>query len=149
MLKIGDKAPDFKLEDQEGKEIQLSELKGKRVLISFHPLAWTSVCTDQMRTLESHYDTIQEKGIGEVLGISVDAQPTKSFWAKGLSLEKIKILADFEPKGQMAKDYELYNDDLGTSERANVVVDEEGNISWIKKYGLTELPSIDEVIENL
>lgn len=49
----------------------------------------------------------------------------------------------------MAKDYELYNDDLGTSERANVVVDEEGNISWIKKYGLTELPSIDEVIENL
>lgn len=149
MLKIGDKAPDFKLEDQEGKEIQLSELKGKRVLISFHPLAWTSVCTDQMRALESHYDTIQEKGIGEVLGISVDAQPTKSFWAKGLSLEKIKILADFEPKGQMAKDYELYNDDLGTSERANVVVDEEGNISWIKKYGLTELPSIDEVIENL
>ena len=149
MLKIGDKAPDFKLEDQEGKEIQLSELKGKRVLISFHPLAWTSVCTDQMRALESHYDTIQEKGIGEVLGISVDAQPTKSFWAKGLSLEKIKILADFEPKGQMAKDYELYNDDLGTSERANVVVDEEGNISWIKKYGSTELPSIDEVIENL
>lgn len=149
MLKIGDKAPDFKLEDQEGNEVQLSELKGKKVLISFHPLAWTSVCTDQMRALESHYDEIAEKGIGEVLGISVDAQPTKSFWAKGLSLEKIKILADFEPKGQMAKDYELYNDDLGTSERANLVVDEEGNIAWIKKYGLTELPSIDEVIENL
>ncbi|MDO5649078.1 MAG: redoxin domain-containing protein [Gallicola sp.] len=149
MLKIGDMAPDFELEDQEGEKVKLSELKGKKVLISFHPLAWTSVCTDQMRALESHFDSIKEKGVSEVLGISVDAQPTKSIWAKGLALDNIKILADFEPKGKMAKDYDLYNTDIGTSERANVLVDEEGKVGWIKKYEITELPSIEEVLENI
>ena len=149
MLKIGDKAPDFILEDQFGEKVQLSNLKGKKVFISFHPLAWTSVCADQMRSLERNFDKFKEKGVSEILGISVDAQPTKSIWAKGLSLESIKILADFEPKGQMAKDYDLYNSDIGTSERANLLVDEEGNIAWIKKYALAELPSIEEVLENI
>ncbi len=149
MLKVGDQAPDFTLEDQSGEKVQLSKLKGEKVFISFHPLAWTSVCTDQMRALESHYDQMKEKGVDKVLGISVDAQPTKSIWAKGLALDNIKILADFEPKGQMAKDYDLYNKDLGTSERANLLVDEEGKVAWIKKYELTELPSIEEVLENI
>lgn len=51
-VKIGDKAKDFTLKDQDGKELHLSDLKGKRVLLSFHPLAWTSVCADQMKSLE-------------------------------------------------------------------------------------------------
>ena len=149
MLKVGDKAPDFTLEDQSGEKVQLSKLQGKKVLISFHPLACISVCRDQMRAVENHFEKIKEKSGSEVLGISVDAQPTKSIWAKGLSLENIKILADFEPKGQMAKDYDLFNTDLGTSERANLLIDEDGKIAWIKKYELSELPSIEEVLENI
>lgn len=149
MIKVGDMAPDFELEDQEGKKVKLSELKGKKVLISYHPLAWTSVCTDQMRSLESHYEEIKEKGVGEVLGVSVDAQPGKSVWAKSLGIEDVKIVADFEPKGEMAKAYGLYNDEIGASERANVLIDEEGRVAWVKKYEISQLPDIKEVIENL
>ncbi len=149
MIKVGDKAPDFELEDQSGEKIKLSDLKGKKVLISFHPLAWTSVCIDQMRQLDSHFSQIENKGVDLVLGISVDPQPTKSVWAKSMALKKIKILADFEPKGKMAKDYGLYNDSLGASERANVLVNEDGKVSWVKKYEISQLPNIDEVIENL
>ncbi|HZJ68828.1 MAG TPA: redoxin domain-containing protein [Candidatus Eisenbacteria bacterium] len=149
MIKVGDKAPDFELEDQSGEKIKLSDLKGKKVLISFHPLAWTSVCIDQMRQLDSHFSQIENKGVDLVLGISVDPQPTKSVWAKSMALKKIKILADFEPKGKMAKDYGLYNDSLGASERANVLVNEDGKVSWVKKYEISHLPNIEEVIENL
>ena len=51
MIAVGAKAPDFSLEDQNGNKVTLSQFKGKKVLLSWHPLAWTSVCTDQMRAL--------------------------------------------------------------------------------------------------
>lgn len=149
MIKVGEMAPDFALEDQNGEVVKLSELKGKKVLLSYHPLAWTSVCTDQMRSLEREYDRIVEKGVDVVLGVSVDAQPSKSMWAKALCIENVKLVADFEPKGEMSKAYGLYNEDLGASERANVLIDEEGKVAWIKKYEILSLPCIEEVIENL
>lgn len=149
MIKVGDLAPDFELEDQDGNKIKLSDYKGKRVLISYHPLAWTSVCTDQMRALESNYEKIKEKGVDLILGISVDAQPGKSVWAKSLGIEDVKILADFEPKGEMAKSYGLYNEKIGASERANVLVDEEGKVAWVKKYEISQLPDFEELLENL
>ena len=52
MIAVGAKAPDFTLEDQHGNKVSLSDFKGRKVLLSWHPLAWTSVCTDQMRALE-------------------------------------------------------------------------------------------------
>lgn len=149
MIKVGDLAPDFELEDQDGNKIKLSDYKGKKVLISYHPLAWTSVCTDQMRALESNYEKIKEKGVDLILGISVDAQPGKSVWAKSLGIEDVKILADFEPKGEMAKSYGLYNEKIGASERANVLVDEEGKVAWVKKYEISQLPDFEELLENL
>lgn len=149
IIKQGEMAPDFTLEDHNGNEIKLSDLKGKKVLLSFHPLAWTGVCIDQMRSLEREFDRIKEKGVSEVLGVSVDAQPGKAAWAKTLGIENIKLVADFEPKGEMAKVYGLYSEELGASERANVLIDEDGKVIWSKKYELTQLPDIDEVIENL
>lgn len=149
IIKQGEMAPDFTLEDHNGNEIKLRDLKGKKVLLSFHPLAWTGVCIDQMRSLEREFDRIKEKGVSEVLGVSVDAQPGKAAWAKTLGIENIKLVADFEPKGEMAKAYGLYSEELGASERANVLIDEDGKVIWSKKYELTQLPDIDEVIENL
>ncbi len=148
MIKVGDKAPDFTLQDQFEEKVSLSDLKGKRVLISWHPLAWTSICTDQMRALEANYDRLKEKGIDEVLGISVDAQPSKAVWAKALGLKKVKLLADFEPKGQMSKAYDIWLDDMGASGHGNVIVDADGNIEWAKQYETKTLPDIEEVIKN-
>lgn len=149
IIKVGEMAPDFKLEDHEGNEVSLSDLKGKKVLLSFHPLAWTGICIDQMRALEREVDRIKEKGVDEVLGVSVDAQPGKGAWAKTLGIEEIKLVSDFEPKGEMSKAYGLYNEEMGASERADVLIDEEGKVKWAKKYELSQLPDIEEVIKNL
>ncbi len=63
IVKINDKAKDFTLRDQTGKEIHLSDLKGKKVLLSFHPLAWTSVCALQMKSLEENRERREPRTI--------------------------------------------------------------------------------------
>lgn len=148
-IKVGDKAPEFVLKDQNKEEIDLAKLKGKKVILSWHPLAFTSVCTDQMRSLERNYDRIQEKGETVVIGLSIDPFPAKQKWADILCIENVKIASDFFPYGQVTKDYGLFNEENGASKRANVIIDEDGNVKWVKVYEPSELPDIEEVIENL
>lgn len=150
IVEKGDKIPEFKVEDQNGEEISF-ENSEKKLMLSFHPLAWTPLCTDQMRDLENRYDEFVEKGVIPV-GLSVDAGPTKGVWAKGLALEKLSIIPDFNPFGKIAKDCGIFLEDMNTSGRANVIVDETGQVLWSKNYDLGERPDLDEVlqaIENL
>ena len=148
MIKVGEKAPEFTLKDQSGADVALSDLHGKKVLLSWHPLAWTSVCTDQMRDLERNYRRFEEKGV-VVLGMSVDSAPSKSAWAKILLLNNVRILADFHPLGKVAKEYGLFSEEYGASKRANVLIDEKGIVCWVKKYEIRTLPDIEEVIAQL
>ena len=74
-LEVGDLAPDFTLKDQNDQEVTLSALRGKKVILSFHPLAWTRVCAIQMQDLEKHREEIERLG-AVALGLSVDAVPT-------------------------------------------------------------------------
>jgi peroxiredoxin len=57
VIKKGDEAREFTLQDQHDQKVQLSDFRGKKVLLSFHPLAWTSVCAEQMKALEAHKKT--------------------------------------------------------------------------------------------
>lgn len=148
-IKVGEKAPEFVLKDQNKEEIDLAKFKGKKVILSWHPLAFTSVCTDQMRSLERNYDRIQEKGETIVIGLSIDPFPAKQKWADILCIENVKIASDFFPYGQVTMDYGLFNEENGASKRANVIIDEDGNVKWVKVYEPSELPDIEEVIENL
>ena len=148
IIKVGEKAPDFTLKDQNGVDIALNDFEGKKVLLSWHPLAWTSVCTDQMRDLERNYRSFEEKGV-VVLGISVDTAPSKSAWAKVLLLNNVRILADFHPLGKVARSYGLFSEEYGASKRVNILIDEEGIVSWVKKYEIRTLPDIEEVIAQL
>ena len=147
-LKVGDKAPDFTLKNQFNKDVSLSSLKGKKVLLSFHPLAWTSVCAIQMKVLELKYDQL-EKLNTVALGMSVDSVFCKQEWGRSLCIEKTNLLADFWPHGEIAKKYDLFLDDAGISARANILVDEKGFIEWIKVYEMSEIPDIEEVIRYL
>jgi peroxiredoxin len=147
-ITAGEMAPDFSLADQDAQHFKLSEQKGKRVLLSFHPLAWTGVCTEQMKSLEKNYKTIA--GLNTIpVGISVDPQPSKKAWAADMGLKNLKILSDFWPHGAAAKAYGLFREHGGTSERANVIVDEKGKVAWVKIYEIGTLPPIDEVIAAL
>ena len=148
-IQVNQEAIDFTLKDQNKEDIKLSDLKGKKVILSWHPLAYTPVCTDQMRSLERNYDRIQEKGDTVIIGISVDPFPAKAKWADILDLKDIKIVSDFFPYAEVTKAYGLFNEENGASKRANVIIDEEGKVQWVKVYGGSELPDVEEVIDNL
>lgn len=148
MIALGSKAPDFILKDQDGKQVQLSELKGEKVLLSFHPLAWTRVCAEQMKSLEANYEQF-EKLNSIALGLSVDAVPSKKAWAKELAIENTRLLSDFWPHGEVAKLYDIFREKDGFSERANIIVDENLKVIFAKTYPISQVPDIEEVIKFL
>ena len=147
-ISIGDIAPDFTLKDQYGEDFVLSANKGKKILLSFHPLAATGVCTKQMKALEAHFADITALNTVPV-GISVDAVPSKKLWADDMKLKNLRILSDFWPHGGIIKQYGLFREKNGFSERANVIVGVDGKVQWVKVYEISTLPDIDEVIGQL
>lgn len=147
-ITVGDLAPDFVLKDNRGQEVRLSDYKGKKVLLSWHPLAWTKVCADQMKSLEDNLAKFEQYNTVP-LGLSIDAYPSKNAWAKELGIAHVKLLADFWPHGQAALAYGLFRDVEGFSERANVLIDENGKVLWVKIYPIPELPDINEVFDQI
>ena len=148
VIKVGDKAPDFSLKDQHNKELRLSEFKGKKVLLSFHPLAWTKVCARQMQSLEKNREVFDKLNT-VALGLSVDTVPSKHAWAKELGIKETRLLSDFWPHGEIAKLYGIFRAENGISERANIIVDEEQKVIFVKVYDIPQLPDIDEIINFL
>jgi peroxiredoxin len=149
LIAVGDVAPDFSLQDNNDKSVRLSDFKGKKVLLSWHPLAWTPVCTDQMRALETHWDSFVKFNTVP-LGFSVDSQPCKKVWGDALVLKNLSILADFCPTGKVTKDYGLFIENECISERANILIDENGIVKWVKVYQpISQLPDLNEVLEVL
>lgn len=143
---IGEKAKDFELKDQNGKEFKLSQFSGKRVLLSFHPLAWTEVCAKQMKSLEENREILDSLST-VALGISVDPTPSKLAWAKELGIKNTPLLSDFWPHGEVAKLYGVFRERNGFSERANILVDEDQKIVFFKVYPISQLPDMNEIIE--
>ena len=145
-IDVGDMAPEFTLKDNRVQDVSLSEYRGKKVLLSWHPLAWTAVCAQQMKSLEDNLAEF-EKYNTVPLGMSIDSYPSKNAWAKELGVANVKLLADFWPHGKVAQDYGLFLDDKGFSARANVLIDEAGKVVWVKVYDIPELPNIEEVLK--
>lgn len=147
-LKINDKFIDFTLKDQDGNKVNISSFLGKKILLSFHPLAWTSICAEQMKDLEKNYEEFLKFNTIP-LGISVDPVPTKKAWAEHLGLKNLKILSDFWPHGDVSKLYGIFRDKEGFSERANILIDENGKIIFIKIYELSKVPELKEIFDLL
>jgi len=145
-LNIGDKLGNFELKDHKGNTVNLENLKGKKVLLSFHPLAWTSVCRDQMKSLEENYDKFSEYNTIP-FGLSIDTTFTKNAWAKEIGIEKVRLLSDFWPTGELAKRLDVFREKDGFTERANILLDEEGKIIWKKVYPISELPDLKEIFD--
>ena len=124
-IKVGESFRDFSLKDQNGMDFRLSEQRGKRVLLSFHPLAWTSVCAEQMKSLEANKEAFASMNTIAV-GLSMDSVPCKKAWADSLGIAKTSLLADFWPHGGVASLYGLFRDKEGFAERSNVLVNEDG-----------------------
>lgn len=148
LIEVGVLAPDFTLEDTQEQNVRLSDLRGKKVLLSWHPLAWTGVCLDQMRSLEVNHEKFESLNTVP-FGLSVDSGACKKAWAAVTSLKNIRLLCDFWPHGQVAQEYGIFIDEFGISERANIIIDENGIVKWVKVYPIAELPDINEVLQVL
>ena len=147
VVTVGQQAPDFTLKNQEQKEINLSSLRGKNVVLAFYPLDFSPVCSKEHACF--HDDLKQFEGLNaQVLGISVD-----SAWAHKAFAEHLKIhyplLADFHPKGAVADKYGLYLADKGITNRATVIIDKEGIVRYVKVYDIPQQRDNKELVEAL
>jgi peroxiredoxin len=147
-LGVGQLAPEFGLKDQDGKNVRLSESKGRLVLLSFHPMAWTDVCAKQMQVLEQNKITFDSLN-AVPLGLSIDTVPSKKAWADHLGIKSLRLLSDFWPHGGVAQAYGIFRERSGISERANIIVDRSGRIAFVKVYAISQLPDIGEITDVL
>lgn len=147
-IKKGKKVTDFNLKDQNGEQFKLSDYKGKRILLSFHPFAWTSICGDQMQLLEKYQSTFQDLNTIAV-GVSIDTTFSKKAWADSLDINKTRLLSDFWPHGLVAEIFGIFREKEGFSERANIIIDEDQKIYESKIYEISTLPDFEEIIKIL
>lgn len=145
MAQPGNPARNFSLKDQNDKTFDLYEQAGKRVLLSFHPLAWTEFCAAQMKSLEENRAKLVSLDCIPV-GISVDSRPCKNAWAKSLGIVNTPLLCDFWPHGAAAMKYGLFREENGFSERANVIVNEKQRVAFVKIYPVHSVPDIGEIL---
>lgn len=148
MLKAGSTAPDFTLKDHLKNDVKLAAHEGRIVLLSFHPLAWTRVCAEQMRSLEANFQRFNDLNT-VAFGVSIDTVPSKHAWAKELPIQNTPLLCDFWPHGAVARQYGVFRDKDGFSERANIIIDANRKIVFSMIYDISQLPNIVEIIEFL
>ena len=147
MLKAGTNAPDFELNITPDQKLKLSELRGKRVILAFYPADFSPVCGDQM-TLYNETLRFFKKHNAELLGISVDSKWCHLAFSQNRNFH-FPLLADFEPKGRVAKIYGVYDEREGECQRALFVIDEEGVIRWSYLSPVGINPGADGILDAL
>lgn len=126
-LQKGDVAPDFALPATPDQMVRLSDIAGPVVLI-FYPADWSPVCGDELSMFEAASGLFADQG-AQLLGISVDSSWCHLAYKADRKLS-FPLLADFHPKGGVAKSYGVFRDDDDTTERAIFVLDAQHHVSW-------------------
>ena len=141
---VGQKAPDFTLQNQDKKDVKLSDFAGKKnVVLMFYPLDWSPVCTNEHACMVNDMKSFEALD-AEVLGVSVDSVWSHKAFADKMGI-KYSLLADFQPRGAMSEKYGVYLADKGITGRAIVIVNKEGNVAWAKNYDIPVVPDVKEV----
>jgi peroxiredoxin len=147
MLQPGEKAPEFELFATPDQKVKLSELKGKNVIVAFYPADWSPVCSDQM-ALYNEMLKIFGKYNATVLGISVDSRWCHLAFSQDRKLH-FSLLADFEPKGEVSRQFGVYDEIAGECKRALFVIDKEGTIAWSYLSPTALNPGADGILDAL
>ena len=148
VLKPGTPAPDFRLTaTPEQQPVSLRDFRGKPVILVFYPADWSPVCGDQVALYNEILPVFREHG-AEILGISVDSEWCHAAFARDRKLS-FPLLADFEPKGAVARTYGAYRGADGTSERALFVIDSGGVIRWSYLSPIEVNPGADGILASL
>jgi peroxiredoxin len=146
-LAPGSEAPDFTLRSTPDQWLTLSEFHGQPVVLAFYPADWSPVCGDQMALYNEMLKEFHDLG-AELIGISVDGAWCHAAFARDRKLH-FPLLADFEPKGEVARRYGVYRDKDGISERALFVIDAEGKVHWSFVSPIGVNPGADGILSAL
>jgi peroxiredoxin len=146
-LPPGTTAPDFELRSTPDQSVSLSDSRGRPVILVFYPEDWSPVCSDQLALYQQLLPEFRRFG-SELLGISVAGIWCHLAFARDRNLH-FPLLADFEPKGEVARAYRVYRAQDGTSERALYVIDADGVVSWsyVSPVGIN--PGADGILRAL
>jgi len=147
MIAPGSRAPDFTLPDQEGRVVSLADFAGRRLVIAFYPGDFSAVCTEQLGLYQEVLEEIESAGAA-VVGISVDSSDSHRAFAERLGVT-FQLLADFDPKGEVARTYGTYSEEYGKSGRALVLVDSDGIVRWAYESPPLEVPGANLIFDAL
>jgi peroxiredoxin len=147
-IEVGQAAPDFTLQNQDKKEVKLSDFAGKKnVVLVWYPLDWSPTCTSEHVCFVNDMRSFDQLD-AEVLGISVDSIWSHKAYADKMGI-KYSLLADFHPKGAMSEKYGVYLADKGITGRAIAIVNKQGKVAWFKNYDIPVVPDVKEVASAL
>jgi len=148
VIDAGAPAPEFTLPDQDGNEVSLGDLRGSTVVLVFYPLDFSPTCTDQLSIYQEVLTDFHDRG-AQLYGVSVDSAFAHKAFQEKLGLE-FPLLADFEPKGTVAKAYEMYIDERGHNHRGFVVIDSDGAVKhWHREASPLDIPGANLIFDAL
>ena len=128
MIEAGSQAPDFTLPDQDGNKVSLSDLEGQTTVLAFYPLDFSPTCTDQLSVYQEVLPELEEKGVS-LYGVSVDSAFAHKAFQSHLGIS-FPLLADFHPKGEVAKAYGVFIEERGHNQRALVMIGPDLTVKW-------------------
>lgn len=147
-LPPGTRAPELDMPaTPDGHRIKLGDHAGSPVVLVFFPGDFTPVCTSELGLFNELLPEMEALGVS-VLGISCDSLWAHIAYARELNL-RLPLLSDFHPKGEVSRRYQVYRDDIGTSERALFVIGGDGAVFWSEVSPLEVNPGADGVIDAL
>ena len=147
MIETGSAAPDFTLRDQDGEKVSLAGFRGQTVVLVFYPADFSPTCTDQLSVYQEVLGELDERG-AKLVGISVDGAFCHKAFQDHLNLT-MSLLADFHPKGEVAKAYGVWSEDYGVAGRALVMVGPVGKVQWTYMSPPLEVPGANLIFDAL
>jgi peroxiredoxin len=146
VIEAGAAAPDFTLPNQDGHEVSLADLRGKRTVLVFYPLDFSPVCTDQLNVYNEVLADLEAEGV-QLFGVSVDSAYAHKAFQQHLGI-RIPLLADFHPKGELAKAFGLYDERWGNSSRALVMIGPDLTVEWVHRSpSALEIPGANLIFD--
>jgi peroxiredoxin len=147
MIEPGTPAPDFTLRDQDGNEVSLEDLRGQTSVLVFYPSDFSPVCTDQLSVYQEVLPQLEEQG-ARLYGVSVDSAFCHRAFRDSLGVS-IPLLADFHPKGEVARSFGVFADDHGVSKRALVMIGPDLVVKWAHKSKPLDIPGANLIFDAL
>jgi len=140
-------APAFTLQDGSSRKVSLADYRGRNVVLVFYPFDWSPVCGDQLALYNELLEEFESLN-AQVLGISVDSLLSHAAFAQQRKY-RFPLLADFEPKGDVARAFGAYEPQEGCAERALFVIDAGGVIRWSYLSPMDVNPGADGILTAL